>query len=241
MSHSTRTTKPRKLKQKVDYRKQLFNSGKIGRIEKIQVSTERITQLNGIFFDLDLDLIKRSRLVKGKFEDPSAFYNKIVKKWLSRHPVLNKAEVRMTGKGLHVILWFDEPVDFAVENRERWAAIVQVVQAALPIDPDQPGITATTRSIGSVNSKNDVRVKRLRKGKPVSHDEVMSLHQQMVSSPFRTVLGILSGEERISPCPFCKKEETTLVRMEHVGDCYGSCGKVGLEKLYELILKDRAP
>jgi hypothetical protein len=60
-----------------------------------------------------------------------------------RHPA---GYQRDTGRGLHVIIWFDDLVKFNTDgDRRRWAGIVEAVQAALPIDPDQPGITALTR------------------------------------------------------------------------------------------------
>ncbi len=65
----------------------------------------------------------------------------------------------MSGRGLHLILWFDEPVELPTDRElDRWGAIVKIVQAALPIDPDQPGITACSRAIGSINSKNGAEV-----------------------------------------------------------------------------------
>jgi hypothetical protein len=50
---------------------------------------------------------------------------------------------------------------------------------------------------------------------------------------------IITGRQEISPCPFCKKDDRTLKVLEHVGSCYGSCGYVSLERLYELMLLPR--
>jgi hypothetical protein len=79
MSSVRKRTKKDKSKQaKTDLRKQLFNKGKIGPIEKIQVSTERIVQLNGILFDLDLDLIRPGGILKSVPKTPECFFERAV-------------------------------------------------------------------------------------------------------------------------------------------------------------------
>jgi len=159
---------------------------------------------------------------------------------LQRHPVLAKAEVRNSGRGLHVILRFGDPVEFNTDGeRDRWSGIVQVVQGALPIDPDAPGITATTRAVGSINGKNMATVAVLAKGEPVTEDEVLGLYREMTKAPFRTVMKILTGDEAMQPCPFCGKADTKLSALSLVGRCYGSCGTVKLDKLYDLVLAPR--
>ncbi len=231
--------KPKEL-GKPDLRKQLFNEGTVGRIEDIQVSTDRIVQLKGILFDLDPPHYVAGSLIPTVSLDPSKFYSRILRPWLDRHPVLAQCEVRATGTGLHAILWFEAPVKFeSAGDRDRWAGIVKVIQAALPIDPDQPGITATTRALGSINSKNGAKVSRLAKGKPVTKEEVMSLFGAMCSAPFKTVFNILTGGDSISPCPVCGGEGTKLSAMDYAGRCYGSCGMVKLETLYDLVLSPR--
>jgi hypothetical protein len=232
---------PRKKAVPPDYREQLFNDGKIGPIDGIQVSTDRIVRVRGILYDLDLNLYHAGVVIPRVPKDPKTLYRRIVRDWLSRHPVLNKAEVRFTGGGIHVIPWFAEPVE--IENdgdREQWAAIVQVVQAALPVDPQAPGITATTRAFHSTNSKNDSKVIRLKEGQPVSTDEVLALYEEMCSSPFKTVMTILTGGDRISPCPVCNKPESSLLALDYIGRCY-VCGKVNLGQLYDLVLRPRKP
>ena len=115
MTNIQENAKPRKKTIPPDWRKALFNGGQVGPIEKIQVSTKRIVQVDGILFDLDPPLYQRGPFTKAVSNDPRAFYRDTVRPWLSRHPVLTKAEVRLTGNGLHVILWFAEPV--VIENR----------------------------------------------------------------------------------------------------------------------------
>jgi hypothetical protein len=220
----------------IDLREALFNDGSIGLIGSIQVSTERIVSLWGIMFDLDPDLFRQGGLIATIPQDAAGFYRDIVKPMLDRHPVLKKAEVRMTGRGLHVILRFAKPVEFTKPGeQEEWAGIVEVVQTALPIDPGQPGITATTRAVGSVNGKNGATVELLEKGSPVTEEEVRALCKDMCEQPFRTVMSIFTGNERVQPCPICKKADSALAAGKHVGSCYG-CGKVHLEKLYDLVL-----
>ena len=140
MSSIRKNRKSGNQEKKRDLRRQLFNEGKTGRIEEIQVSTERIVQLNGILFDLDPGTYLAGPFTRGLSRDPEKFYNRVVRPWLKRHPVLANCEVRITGTGLHAILWFEKPVQFETAgDRDRWAGIVKVAQAALPIDPGQPG------------------------------------------------------------------------------------------------------
>jgi hypothetical protein len=224
----------------IDLRRQLFNEGRVGRIEQIQVSASCIVQLNGILFDLDPPLYRSGSLTQGLSKNPEKFYKNVVRPWLDRHVTLKNCEVRATGTGLHAILWFDKPVVFNnVGDRDRWAGIVKVVQAALPIDPDQPGITATTRALKSINSKNGAVVRQLSKGTPVTQADVLALFNEMCSSPFESVLKILTGGDSVTPCPVCGKDGTQLAAMDYAGRCYGSCGTVKLETLYDLVFTPR--
>jgi hypothetical protein len=225
---------------KADLREQLFNEGEVGVIEEIQVSTERITAIRGILFDLDPQLYRTGPFTCGLSEDPEILYEHVIRLWLDRHPVLRNCEVRLSGTGLHAILWFENPVPLTTAGqRGRWAGIVKVVQASLPIDPDQPGITATTRALGSTNSKNGAKVRRIRKGKPVTADDVLGLFNDMCAAPFRTVLTVLAGTGSVTPCPICGHQDTELKAQEYLGFCYGSCGKVKLEALYDSVLAPR--
>jgi hypothetical protein len=103
----------------------------------------------------------------------------------------------------------------------------------LPIDPAQPGITAVTRPIGSINSKNGATVELLHAGESVTADELIELADRMIQQPFRTVLKILSGAEQVTPCPRCGKE--SLAALDHVGHCYGCKKRVSLTDLYEVV------
>jgi len=223
----------------VDQRESLVNEGAIGAITEIQTSGARIAQLSGIMFDVDRDLIKQGPFTPVAPKTPEDLFV-IVQSWLRRHPVLAKAQVRSSGRGLHVLLMFDAPVIFSEDaERERWKAIVKVVQSALPIDPGQPGITAITRPVDSINSKNDGKVSVLEEGEPVTQKEVERLAQSIVDEPFKVVWGIINGEEQRTHCPFCQKPDSKLSVQGFEGQCYG-CGKVSLKVLYESLLMARS-
>src|SRR5262249_12037391 len=161
---------------------------------------EMITSVRGIPLDFDPKLFRPERLSAKARKDPALFSKTLVRTWLRRHPVLTKAERRVSGQGIHAILWFDRPVEFATESdRQRWPAIIKVIQRLLPTDPDSPGITALTRPIGSVNSKNGTNVRTLFKGEPVSAAEVLGLFEEARAKPFRTVTTLLFGSEWVTP------------------------------------------
>jgi hypothetical protein len=219
-AHST-TKQP-----KVDWRKQLYNDCKLGPIDEVQLPEAMITRLHGILLDIDPRLYRKSAVPPGSGDNPRLFNSKVVQQWLGRHAALRDAEVLNSGRGLHIIISFAAPVEFATEGeRQRWAGIVKAIQAVLPSDPDMPGITALTRARGSINSKNGTKVTQLAPGKPVIKDLVLELFDQLRAKPFRTAMSILFGSERSTPCPVCDRDDSTLSAQDHVGLCYGSCGR----------------
>jgi hypothetical protein len=237
------TTRTRKNPEKTptDHREQLCNGGQVGPIEQVSLPEAMITSLRGILLDLDPARFRPEQVPLDVLANPARFYELVISKMLARHPVLAKAEVRVSGRGLHVIIRFEDPVQFADEaDRQRWAAIVKVVQRLLPTDPDCPGITALTRPLGSVNSKNGVTVERLHEGEPVSAEEVLGLFEQVRTSPFRTVARLLLGDERVTPYPVCRAAASRLNALDRVGMCYGTCGKVRLGQLYDVFLAPRS-
>ncbi|NLX98442.1 MAG: hypothetical protein GXY83_19965 [Rhodopirellula sp.] len=224
----------------IDVREALFNDAAIGSISYVQASKERITQLRGILFDLDPKLYRTGPISPHVPSDPREFFDLIAQNWLARHPLLQQAQVRISGIGLHAIINLDPPVVFCSDGeRDRWAGVVETVQAALPVDPDQPGMTAVTRPVGSINSKNGASVELLREGTSVTADDVLSLFTEMCKTPFRTVMTILTGTNRLTPCPICQGEATTLSALDYSGQCYGGCGKIKLQQLYDLVLQPR--
>jgi hypothetical protein len=221
-----------------DVREQICNSGETGTIQQVQLSEAMITSLRGILLDIDPMRFQESVASKKTRQDPQSFFVKVVRGMLSRHPVLGKAEVRNSGTGLHALLWFDKPIEFTSDgDRQRWAAIVKAIQRLLPTDPDCPGITALTRPVGSINSKNGATVQRLKEGEPVTPEEVLGLFNEVRARPFRTVAGILFGGERISPCPVCGTNRLDV--LDRSGVCYGGCGKLTIGQLYDFYLKPR--
>lgn len=234
------TTKTGSKKKKVDHRRQLFNGGQSGPIEAVQLPVEMITSLLGIMLDFDPDRFREDVVSRKVRADPVKFYKRFVRKMLARHPVFSKAEVRNSGRGLHVIIRFEKPLEFATDaDRQRWSAIVKVIQRLLPTDPGCPGITALTRSLGSVNSKNDGTVKLLHKGQPVPAEDVVGLFNEARSSPFRTIARLLFGDDHVMPCPVCNAPDSKLDALDFVGKCYGGCGKVRIDQLFDVLLKVR--
>jgi hypothetical protein len=229
---------PQKLR--VDWREQLYNDRSSGPIKKVQLPASMITRLYGILLDIDPNLFRKTVVSSRIRANPRLFYKKRLRAWLSRHAALRDAEVRISGRGLHVIIWLEKPVEFASDaERQRWSGIVRAVQAVLPVDPDMPGITALTRPCGSINSKNGAAVELLRPGKPVSQEPVLQLFELLRTKPFGTVMGVLFGTERATPCPVCRQAESTLTALDVEGRCYGSCGNVRLGQLFDALLAPR--
>ena len=70
----------------------------------------------------------------------------------------------------------------------------------------------------------------------MTEDDVLGLFNEMCATPFKTVLNILSRSDVIAPCPVCEGEGTKLRSGDYRGFCYGACGNVKLEQLYDLVL-----
>jgi len=237
---SSLSTSTKALAPQIDAREQLYNVGLRGPIQQVQLCVEQITRLLGILFDIDPKLFRIGGLFSLVPADPREFYTTVLGPMLARHPVLTKVQAIVSGTGIHVILRIDPPIELkSAADQQRWAGNVEVVQAALPIDPDQPGITAVTRPIGSINGKNGALVELVAAGEPVTEQEVMSLYEEMIRSPFATVCKILTGDTKVSPCPICRQPDSTLSALNWVGKCYGSCGKVTLAQLYDAVLAPR--
>jgi hypothetical protein len=225
----------------VDWREQPYNGREIGPFQRVQLPLAAVVVLHAIVIDLDLHILEQAAVV-GAGAGPGRFHEKTLVHWLARHRALDGAEVRDTGRNIHVLLPLAEPVTLAGEGeRRRWDGIVRVVPAALPCDPDQPGLTALTRPVGSINSRTGRPVRVLRPGTPTPVADVMTLYDDMADRPFRTVAGILFGTDRVAPCPACKAEGSTLAALDRAGRCYGSCGSVRLERLYDAFLAPRTP
>ncbi|VTU00923.1 unnamed protein product [Gemmataceae bacterium] len=226
---------------RLDWREQLVNRGDCGPVTQVSLAEATITSLHGILLDFDPGRLHPDLAPGEVLRTPQKLWSEIVKSWTDRHPVFAAAEVRSSGTGLHAIVRLSPLVAFLTEaDREKWANVVKVVQTLLPTDPDCPGITAMTRPVGSVNTKNGARVELLREGRPAAPEEVLALCAQAAARPFATVAGLLFAEGRVSPCPVCRVRGSRLDVMDHAGTCYGGCGKVGIGQLFDAHLKPRA-
>lgn len=236
--------KRRKLKifSGYDIRQQLCNDGDCGPIERIQLSRERIHSLHGMMFDIDPKLFHSGAILGAvPRNDPDKFFRRVLKPLLRRHPVLRRAKVVNSGTGLHVLLMFDEPLVLTSDSdRDHAEAVVEMLLPLLPIDPDQPGITATTRKMGSINSKNGSRVELLHEGEPIEFAELVQAAEQIHRSPFASIAGVLLGDPSAARCPICNGADSRLAALDHQGRCYGSCGTVTLEGLWDRIYCTRS-
>jgi hypothetical protein len=218
---------------RVDWREQTFNGGLVGPVDQVSTPLDLIVQLRTVMLDIDPQYLAPGLYDTGKGTHASRLYHQTVRHWLDRHPLWSKAEVRNTGTGLHVLIHLDPVVEFGCPaDRELWATVVRAMQNTLPSDPNAPGLTALTRPIGSTNSKNDRKVRQLRPGTPVSPDAVLQFVDSLRQRPFATVAGILHGTDRVTPCPVCKTDGSTLAALDRVGRCYARCGTVKLAQLF---------
>lgn len=214
-----------------DLRESLFNGRQKGLASSIQIPTELITVLHGIVLDFDPDRLRPAAIPDGATETPDSLYRLAVGPWLARHPVFARAEVRSSGRGVHALLWIDPPVQIDHPGeRERWAARVRIIQSILPCDPHAPGITALTRAIGSINSKNGGLVKVLKPGVSLAQDELLQLIDEIRSRPFAVAAQMLLSSSS-SPCPVCRRHGSRLGVQDRIGLCYGGCGRVTLGRL----------
>jgi hypothetical protein len=221
----------------IDAREQLYNDRLVGDITSVSWPAERVTRLRGILFDLDPAVLLPGNPYMPPADEPIGFYEN-VRPVLERHPLARHAEVRSSGRGLHVIVWMDPPAELNTAAEQRyWSAAVAAVQRSLPSDPRAPGITALTRPVGSVNRKNGATVTVLKPGEPVAPERVLEFTAELARAPFRVLAGILLGGERLSPCPFCRQAGSEFTTLDRVGRCYPRCGTVGGDRLFDLVLR----
>ena len=92
-------------------------------------------------------------------------------------------------------------------DQSRWGSAVRIVQAALPLDPDMPGMT---RPSGAANTKNGAVVKRLKPRTPIDLQEVLTFLGRVGEAPFKEIATVLFGQSRVQPCPVCRGEGSRL-------------------------------
>jgi hypothetical protein len=220
-----------------DVREALYNDGATGPAPAVQLPAESVTRLRGIMLDLDPGRLAPGNPLFPPDADPDRFHAS-VRPVLDRHRLARHAQVRATGTGLHLLVLLDPPAELrSAADQERWGHVVKVVQATLPVDPNQPGITALTRPVGAVNSKNGAAVRILYEGRAVTPDDVEAFVAELAAAPYKIPAEALLGTLRCEPCPVCRKEGSRLDVLDRVGTCYGGCGKVGLARLYDAVLR----
>jgi hypothetical protein len=218
----------------IDLREQLFNDGEKGDIKAVSIPRDQITRLNAVMVDLDPEYLIFADAEARGCSTAVAIYDQMVKAWLERHPTLAKAEVRRSGKGLHLLLWLNEPIIFSEElDRQRWQARVQIIQRIFPSDPAQPSIEAKTRPLGSVNGKNGVQVTQLREGAPVTEGELLDLVDTVLDAKLPFISNILFGQAH-NTCPLCQQPSLTRCSATSA-DCY-TCGKLSCQRLMDSIM-----
>jgi hypothetical protein len=232
-----RSTTNKPASAQIDIREALYNDNRVGPAGGIQSPAEGITRLLAIVADIDPKFLTPGNLLFPPDTDTRRFHQAI-RPVLDRHPLARDAEVRSSGTGLHLIFRLDPPVELkTAADQKRWAVIVRAVIGSLPSDPNAPGITALTRPIGSINSKNGAVVELLHAGRPISPEQVVAFVDAMAEAPFRSVALPLLGSDRIAPCPMCREPSSSLAVLDRLGKCY-HCGVVGLEDLFALVIRD---
>jgi hypothetical protein len=219
-----------------DVRESLTNDRRQGPAHQISLPKEMITRLHGFMIDVDPDKLIPGNPVLDPSDDPVVFLARL-EPLLQRHPIAQNAEVRATGRGLHLIVWFNTPVELhTTAEQTEWDATIGLVQLTLPADPACPALTALTRPVGAVNSKNGHLVRLLRPGRPVSSEEVRQYARQVAAAPMRELVAIWFGGIEVRPCPICGRAEGILKALENTGHCY-TCGKVSLEMVAERVYR----
>jgi len=211
-----------------DIREATFNGRESGPAFSIARPVDQVSAIHGFMIDLDCGILDPAVVGQECVESANILYERHVQVWLDRDAVLAKAEVRDTGHGLHVLLWLSDPIICAGDDARRWDKIARGLRNVLPGDPNLNGIIAMTRPVGALNTKHDPAktVSQLRAGQPVSREEILDLGHRVSSTPARLWMRVLHGGERVSPCPLCSGEGTSLgVAGNWQVQCY-ECGRV---------------
>ena len=159
-----------------------------------------------------------------------------------RHPVLRHAEIRDTGRWLHAIVRFDQPVQLHSEAEQReWAGRHTILKASVPSISAAPVLHALTRPVGSVNGKTGRAVRTLEPGLPVPTEDLKRWVAEVRTKPFATIAYPLFGAERVTPCPYCRQKGSRLDLGDSVGHCYGPCRQVPITRVLEPFLKVPEP
>jgi len=211
-----------------DSREALFDSQAVGPAYEIARPVEQVACIRGFMIDLDLNILNPDVLGAKALTSSQAFYDQHVKVWLDRDPVLTKGEVRDTGHGLHILLWLGQPIICSGDDNRHWDNIARGIRNALPGDPKVNGINAMTRPVGTTNNKESpaAPVRCLREGQPVTREEILDLNRRVSEEPAPLWMRLFNGADRVTPCPVCKREGSSLgVAGKWQCRCY-KCGQV---------------
>jgi hypothetical protein len=220
----------------VDLREALYNDRRVGPAGQIQLPHEAVTRLHGLMVDLDADLLRPNPWFPPA--DAAEDFFAGIAAVLERHPILQHAEVRHTGRWLHALAWFRDAVELrSGADQQRWAALHRVLIGSVPSDPAAPVLIGLTRPVGSVNGKTGRQVKTLKQGTPVPADRLEAWARDVAARPFETIGSVLFGERRVTPCPYCGGDGSHLDLGEVVGFCYGRCRQVPVGRLFEPFVK----
>jgi hypothetical protein len=222
----------------VDLREALYNDRLVGTAGQVQLPREAVTRLHGLAVDLDANLLQPNPWFPPA-ETAESFAAAIAPA-LARHPVLCHAEVRNTGRWLHAIVWFQEPVELrSAADQRHWTALHKVLMGSVPSDPAAPALIALTRPVGSTNSRTGAEVRVLTPGAPVPAAALEGWAAEVRRKPFEAVATPLFGGGRIAPCPYCRRENSHLDLGAAFGFCY-ACRYVPFRRLFEPFLQGPA-
>lgn len=217
-----------------DERESLVNECQRGRASEIAVKVSEVTSIRAFMLEIDLDILDPDVCGAEALVSPEAFYEAHVSTWLSRDPVLSRAEVRDSGHGLHVLLWLDEPITCDEGQAKKWNAVAYGIRNVLPCDPRGPGLIAMTRPVGALNTKHEPpkEVRQLKAGQPISRGDIEGLARRLADAPSRLWMSLFHGGERMQPCPLCGDEGAALgVSGAWMVQCY-ECGRVDAAALF---------
>ncbi len=217
-----------------DNRETLCNARITGHAQIIQYKLEEIVELRGVMVDVDPQYLSTTLPWGHALGDPRSLWIEHIQKGLAAIGLVEFIEARMSGTGLHLVIWFDMPVPLASQrDREIWDARIRLLQSLLLGDPQSPGITALTRPVGSRNSKSQVEVETIHAGRPITAEQFAIIVDQLAAEPARTVIRYVYGSDRVTPCPYCGVVDTTCSALYRNTTSYNCCGKRDLLNLFQ--------
>jgi hypothetical protein len=218
-----------------DISEAFYNNRPVGPAPQIQLPREAVVRLWGLVVDLDADLLKPNPWFPPA-DTAEAFYTAI-RPALGRHEALRHAEIRDTGRWLHAIIHFAEPVELkTARDQERWSAIHRIVMASVPADPSAPALVGLSRAVGGFNGKTGRPVRVLKAADEIPASVLTNWGEEVSRKPFLTLGRALFGASRVTPCPYCQGPGSHLDLGDVLAYCYGPCRQVRLARLHEPFL-----